>query len=404
MQRALVLGYGESGRAAERFLEHQGWAVVIADQKSDERVFADDDLRALEGVELVIVSPGVAPTQCLYAEAVVRGLPVIGEIELGLRVLKHRAVGITGTNGKTTVTLMVAHALNRCGLRAVAVGNVGVPLTQALLSEPEETILVVELSSWQLETVGQEALEAAILLNITPDHLDRHITMEHYAAAKARIQYALKPNGRLYLHEEVAREFGEHFQRPYATYRAKGDEASHDEANAWAAYSLCQTFGVGEKEFFAAIQDFRKPPHRMEFVRSIEGVDYIDDSKGTNVDAVLKAVQSLKGPILLIAGGVDKRGGYEVWQKSFPGCVKGIFAIGEAAEAIQACLGSELPVRRCANLQEAVVFAREAAIEGDTVLLSPGCASYDMFKNYKHRGESFQSLVHQLCEGKEGLL
>ncbi len=403
MRRALVLGYGESGKAAELFLRRRGWDVVLADRQAGVGIFADSDFLALEGVELVVASPGVPPTQRLYAETLARGIPLIGEVELGLQAMKQRAVGITGTNGKTTVTLLAAHALNRCGLQAVPVGNVGTPLTQAVDNAPREAIFVIELSSWQLETVSTQGLDAGIVLNITPDHLDRHMTMEAYARAKARIQKALKPAAALYLHPEAARDFGHCFDRPFSVYAVPGSWVSHDGTNAYAACLLCQTFGVSEEDFFKAVHDFRKPSHRLEFVTSCCGVSYVDDSKGTNVDAVVKAVQSVQGQVLLIAGGVDKQTGYQPWQESFPGRVKAVFVIGEAAVAIQASLGTVVPVTLCTSLQQAVALAAKAAQAGETVLLSPGCASYDMFENYKHRGMVYQDLVRQLCEQKEGL-
>lgn len=401
MGRALVLGYGESGRAAEQFLRRRGWSVVVADQTGPDGGFLDTDLGALEGVELVVASPGVAPSQCIYREALARGLPVIGEVELACRALTHRAVGITGTNGKTTVTLMVAHVLNRCGVKAVAVGNVGTPLTKAIDSESLDTLFVVELSSWQLETIGTKVFDAAVVLNITPDHLDRHVTMASYAAAKAKIQDAVKDEGSLYLHADVVRQFGDHFRRSYELI-SKGK--THHQENQSAAFALCSTFGVGQEQFCRAVEGFTHPPHRMEFIGQYSGINYIDDSKGTNVDAVVKAIESLTGQVILIVGGVDKQGSYQPWLESFPGRVKAIFAIGQAANGIQASLQPLLPVLLCSSLEEAVRGAVNIANAGDTVLLSPGCASYDMFKNYKHRGIVYRELVHKLCEQKEGLL
>ncbi len=398
MQKALVLGYGESGRSAELFLKRRGWSVVVADCQSGGEVFSDTDLSVLDGVELVVASPGVPPTQDLYREAVVRGIPVIGEVELALRFLTNRAVGITGTNGKTTVTLLTAYALERCGLRAVAAGNVGTPLTLAVDSEPADTIFVIELSSWQLETVKSKVLDAAVVLNITPDHLDRHLTMDSYASAKAKIQEIVKEGGVLYVHPDVAREFSTFFRTGYQVYGQDGNGANHHDENRQAAFSLCRCFGISEVQFYQAIKGFQAPPHRLELIGVYRGVRYVDDSKGTNVDAVVKAVGSTEGSIFLIAGGVDKQCGYGPWLDCFPGRVRGVFAIGQARDAIRSSLQSVLPVMLCESLEEAVKCAAALAQEGDTVLLSPGCASYDMFNSYKHRGLVFRELVHQLSE------
>ncbi len=437
-QKNFVLGLGKSGRSACRYLHAQGAHVVAADaaiaslaensevqQLIKDGIICGSDQQTIDfsAFTLFVLSPGISRKHPLVQQARAAGVEVIGEIELAARDIKQPAIGITGTNGKTTVTLLVAHILNACGIPARAVGNVGTPLTEELLHTDEKTVLVIELSSYQLETLASKIFDVAALLNITPDHLDRYDSMHAYAAAKAGLQGSLKEGSQLYVEQSAYEGFSSLFKKNNCLfygyhsscalwtdgtsvfyeknksfllplqYRGK---ISHEIENLMAAFALCHHYGIDATSFLQAFDTFSKPPHRIEFVRRVNGVDFINDSKGTNIDAVIRAVQTIEGTLVLIAGGIDKGTPFTPWIKNFTGKVKGICAIGEAAKKIESELSHAFPVARFDTLDEAVHAAAQMSCEGDTVLLSPGCSSFDMFKDYVHRGEAFKQSVADL--------
>lgn len=422
-QKLLIIGLGLSGRAAARFLLCSGAVVCAADQRW-QQLEQDSAIKELLGLGLqlsspdsysdishfdaVIVSPGVPPTDRLYQSALQANVAVIGEAELALRHISSPCIGVTGTNGKTTVTLMIAHVLQACGIPSKPVGNIGVPLTELLeqskLGTPksrDDAVLVVELSSFQLETLSSQCLDCAVLLNVTPDHLDRHGNLEGCARTKARIFNCVKPIGCRYISQSCDNNWSWLRQEwPLQIYDSAAasldmplERRGHDRSNALAAYAACSHFGVSAKQFLAALMTFIKPPHRLQWVTTIGGVDFYDDSKATNIDAVLRAVDSLRGRIILIAGGVDKGSSYLPWVEGFDGKVRQIYAIGKAAPKIVEELSPAIPVQYCTSLEDAVASAVKISISGDIVLLSPGCASYDMFTDYAHRGREFQRIV-----------
>lgn len=437
-KQVLVLGLGLSGRSAAQFLLAQGAFVCGVDRHAD-ALTSHPEIQALQQAgliiqlekncpeiskfDLMVISPGISQGHPLVQAARQSHLPIIGEIELGCQFAENSMLGITGTNGKTTVTLLVTHILNYCGIQAHALGNVEVPLTRELLNISSQDTIVLELSSYQIETLYQPCLEAAILLNITPDHLDRYKTMEAYAKAKCEMERCLKPGGSFYLEEVTWQKYHDLFNkitpRLYGyqessfiytdlsvVYRGKEkafelpsslkNKKSHDLENLLAAYALCADKGVSGTDFLEGWKFFKKPPHRIEFVLESQGIRYYDDSKGTNIDAVIRAVQSLEGSIILIAGGVDKGFTYTVWLEEFKNKVKSVCAIGQAAVKIHEQLASHIPVMIFNSLDEAVQQATRLAQRGDTVLLSPGCSSFDMFKDYAHRGTEFQRIVREL--------
>lgn len=443
-KKILVLGLGISGRAAASFLLQQGAQVIGTDQKLQTllshpdlircrqaglQLLSEEEISSMHAFDLVVVSPGIPPSNRLYAEACQQGIELIGEVELGCRFIhSHRLVGITGTNGKTTVTLLITHALNHNNRPARALGNIGLPLTQEISTIQSEEVLVVELSSYQLETFYQPVLEAGIILNITPDHLDRYQNMENYAKAKFKLGSCLKKGGTLYveystwqayshlgvfanvktygyepqcfIYTDLKRVFVQ--QEPVFTLPQQiQGRPSHDIENILGAFALCRELGLSGEKFQTALDSFKKPAHRIEFVLEKDGISYYDDSKGTNIDAVIRAVGSLTGPIILIAGGVDKGSAYTPWLEAFANKVKGIYAIGQAANKIKQDLTAQIPIYLCDSLEQAVRDASRLAQRGDNVLLSPGCSSYDMFKDYVHRGEVFQKVVRQLVKGGE---
>ncbi len=377
MKRALVIGLGVSGSAVIPYLAARGYEVY----GYDDVLSANDPLPDSESFDLVVVSPGIPPTHPLYKGE------VIGEAELVLRDFQGTAVGITGTNGKTTTTLLVTHILNRAGIPARALGNVGVPLTTIR----DDEVAVIELSSYQLETMRSPVLDAAVVLNITPDHLDRYGTIEKYAQAKARIEQCLKESAPLYASKTCA---------PYLSSfipLESIDTLCYSGSNYAAAFALCRHLGISDEVIEGGLRSFRCPPHRMEVVGEIDGVTYINDSKGTNVVATQHALAQLDGPIVLIAGGRHKGSSYEPW-KRFKGKVEAICVIGEAKDEIVRDVGTTFTIIDCASLEEAIACAQERLQPGSTLLLSPGCSSFDMFRNFEVRGDKFRELVQQVEE------
>lgn len=439
-KRVLVLGLGISGCSAARFLLRRGADVVGADQNIERlssdpeiaklrhawmEVLHDSDPCDIKHFDFIVASPGIAPSHPYLQQAAAAGIEVIGEVELACRSITQKCLAITGTNGKTTVTLLVAHVLTHAGMPARALGNVGIPLTSAVehIDSHSHEIFVIELSSFQLDTLHRRFIDAGVILNITPDHLDRYGTMEAYAKSKIHLYDCIKPAGKLFVEERCLKEFYPHFQRcHYESYGYDKDSVihtdtrnvfvkghgsfalpqpyqgkkSHDVENLMAAYALCREAGITNSQFLAALETFKKPSHRIEFVRTVNGVHFYDDSKGTNLDAVIRAVDTLDGNIILIAGGVDKGAPYTAWLNSIAKKIKFICAIGKAANKIQSDLGQHIPVELFSTLDDAVAHAARLSQAGDTVLLSPGCSSYDMFKDYAHRGEEFQRIVKAL--------
>lgn len=438
MNSYLIIGLGVSGRSAARYLLEQNCRVLGVDQNrtllegnnelaelryAGLKTYHETDSIPLNEVDTVIVSPGIPPESPWYLAARNAGLPIMGEVELAARALKGRFLGVTGTNGKTTVTLLLEHILNNSGFSAKALGNIGVPVTSQISECTSDQVLVVELSSYQLETLHSRVVDAGVILNITPDHLDRYQTMEEYAQAKLRLKSCIKPEGKLYMEQGAYHAFRELLENSEPlTYGYTSDctvstdhkhilyegnpvcalpaayssAASHDLENLLAAYALAREVDVTPQQFADAVTTFQKPPHRLEFVRTIGGIDYYNDSKGTNTDAVVRAVQALKGEIILIAGGVDKGTPYGPWADAFRGRVRCICAIGRAAPKIKETLSPRYPVVPFETLEKALSHASLLAKPGDNVLLSPGCASFDMFRDYEHRGEEFKRLVHAL--------
>lgn len=424
MRHALIIGFGLSGRSAANLLLSKGFNVTAVDARKQEIFLLDEVQDLLEkGVELIdertrlpehdfaICSPGIPSSHPLLRHC----KEVISEVELAFRYIHQPVIGISGTNGKTTVTLLVEHILNQSGKKARALGNVGIPLTSAIDTLDSDEIVVAELSSYQLEGLHDPILEAAVLLNITPDHLDRYGTMEKYAEAKLKLQTITKNKAKFFIHEAY------HYLSPASScygynktaqlrtdlknlYFERMDRGllptelqvkSHDLENFMAAYFLCHTLGIDHASIVAAYATFSKPSHRIELVAEIKGIKYFDDSKGTNVDAVMRAVERMEGPVHLIVGGVDKGASYSPWLKIFKNRVISIHAIGEAAQKIQKEL-MPFDVQICKDLAEAFQCAKGRAVKGDSVLLSPGCSSFDMFKDYKERGKAFQALVKNL--------
>lgn len=408
----LIIGLGVSGRSAAKLLLDNQVVVTAIDSRADElrkdkevrslidkgvELFSSESSLCIQSFDLVVISPGVALCHPVVVAARKWGIEVIGEIELACRFVSQSIIGVTGTNGKTTVTQMVGHVLNACGKPAQVLGNGGIPLSSAVL-KLENEIVVCELSSFQLETMTCRAIDVGAILNITPDHLDRYQDMETYACAKLRLLKCMKPNGKVYVSEQVKKKFHYLFENikeniELISFDRYKRFLNHNEENYFAALAICQEVGVTEQQFEYALKSFQKPAHRVEFVRKHRGVYYFDDSKGTNLDAVIRAVESMSGPVVLIAGGKNKGIQFDNWRVPFRNKVKAVIAIGEASGYIVNDLNGVIPVVVQSSLQSAVVLASSIAEEGDNVLLSPGCASFDMFKNFEERGNQFKESV-----------
>ena len=406
-KKVLLLGLGMSGKSAAKLLLAQGVTVDAVDDKVIDdpslstliekglRILSQPDVKQYS---MLVVSPGIPQNHPLYAAAKKEQIEIIGEIELAFRNIDTPCLGITGTNGKTTTTLLVHHVLQESGIRSRALGNVGIPLAAEIVDHPlRGEVVVAELSSFQLETLQSPKLDAAVITNITPDHLDRYGSLEEYAKAKISIFNRLNKNGKAFLFHSIEKEY-KHLLKGY-TYEVYGvSSKNHDEENKEAAFCLCHHMGVSRAQFENALKTFKKPSHRVEFVCHFKGVNYFDDSKGTNIDAVIKAIQCMQGRVILIAGGVDKGFPYASWIKPFQERVSLICTIGQAAPLMEQQLSPYYPVKRFDTLESATRYAAAAAVPGDNVLLSPGCSSYDMFRDYKHRGEVFQKIVFELAK------
>jgi len=401
MKEVLVLGLGISGRSAAKWLLMQGYLVIGADLSFEAlknepeillllekglKLVSDQSFVNVSSLSFVILSPGIPSSHPLALKAAEARIEVVGEVEFALRQLKNQCIGITGTNGKTTTTLLTAHILRFAGLKARALGNVGCSLSSYLFEAQSDEILVLELSSFQLEKIESPSLEAAVVLNIKPDHLDRYPSFEDYRAAKMRIGEILEPGGKLF----VSREIKEHF--PNAEIFDENGEAPQNEQ---AVQKLSKLFGVSAAMFLKGLKTFQRPPHRLEWVAEKNGRVYYNDSKATNVDSVMHAVRSLEGPLILLVGGRDKGASYTPWIECFRGKVKMVVAFGESALKIEAELASFFPFVKVATMEDAIQCARLCQVDGASVLLSPGCSSYDQFRNFEHRGEEFKRLVKE---------
>ncbi len=383
--KALVIGFGISGKAAAKLLRAKGYDVAASDrsvkESEDFEVFGEGEELNFKEFDLAVVSPGIRLDHPVVKRVRDAGVEVIGDVELGFRYLeKNRVLGVTGTNGKTTTVMLTTHILKEAGMKAVALGNVGVSVCEYALC-PGDDILVVELSSFQLEKM-QELLyfDAAVILNLTPNHLNWHVSMDEYAGAKLRIAKCLKPEGKLFVSGQVRRNFG-----------VEGEVIENSaEAAARALSAFCNIEDVE-----SAMKSFQKPPHRIEWVAEIDGVSYYNDSKASNVEAVLHAVRMFAGPIVLIAGGVDKGSTYTSWIEPFRGKVKKLIVFGESKDKMERELADFLAMEKGSTLVEAMGMARTVAEPGDTVLFSPACSSYDQFMSYEERGDTFKGEIRK---------
>jgi UDP-N-acetylmuramoylalanine--D-glutamate ligase len=453
-KKVLVVGLGKSGLAAALFLRKRGAQVTVSDIRSAEALGRDIPALLEEGImveagghglltfrrqDLIIVSPGVPMDTPELVQVQNFGLPVIGELELAARYLRGQILAITGSNGKTTTTALCGEILKAASLPTLVGGNIGVPVVGLIDESTDDSWSVLEVSSFQLESTQQFRPHIAVILNITPDHLDRHGSLENYANAKEKIFAAQTAEDFLVLNADNAHTSGaasraksqvywfsiEHpvkqgawVEGGHVVYRSvkgaaiekilplseiplKGD---HNIENVLAATCAARLAGVSAETIRAAVKNFRAVEHRLEFVATINGVDYYNDSKATNVDATAKAIAAFPGGVHLILGGKDKNSDYRELSPLLRERVRAVYTIGAAAQKIESHLRGVVTIQSTENLDKAIHAASNAARPGEIVLLAPACSSFDQFENYEQRGRIFKELVLELkdrvlCQG-----
>ncbi len=406
-RRALVLGLARSGRAAAAALARRGVHVVAADRSPDadagrlgdlgvELRLGTEEEALLAGVELVVKSPGVPEESALVAAARAARIPLWSEVELGYRLLPQGAklIGVTGTNGKTTTTELLGAILRASGQPVEVAGNVGRALTDAAGTAAEDSWIVCELSSFQLEDVHTLSCDVAVLLNLEPDHLDRHGTFDAYRAAKLRIFERARA-------KVVPRGFGIEGIEFSADDRLPAEPlipGRHNRENAAAATAAARAAGVPDDAIAQALRTFRGVPHRLELVRELAGVRWVNDSKATNTAAARRGVAAYDAPLRLILGGSLKGEDFGPFARDLPQNVRSIYLIGAATDELAAALDATgRAYVRAGDLPAAVAHAAADAEPGDIVLLSPACASFDQFANFEDRGDAFRRLVEELA-------
>jgi len=399
--RATDAGDSPALREAKKRLEARGVKVEIG-------IHTEEYIR---GSDLVVVSPGVEEASLALKWARTHKIKVIGEMELGYRFCRGRIIAITGTNGKSTVTSLIGQILKDGGLDAVVCGNIGNSLSGEIKRINKDTWVVLEVSSFQLETIVNFKPYIAVILNITDDHMDRYPGFSDYFAAKLKIFMNQDEGDHLILNydaenlrclEKKAKSRVSFYKKSSADTFDTDLKGLHNTENILASILVSSIAGVKMPSMLRTIKYFRGLPHRFETIAVIGGVEYIDDSKGTTVDSTARALDSCKGTVILIAGGKDKHSDYGAIKSRIRGKVKDLILIGEAKDAIANALEGASIIHRVKDMDEAVTLARRLARRGDSVLLSPMCSSFDMYRSYKHRGEMFKKAVDGIrCETQE---
>jgi len=445
-KRVLVVGLGKSGVASALFLKARGARVTVSDAKPQDQlqdeipVLLDQGIavetgghgeRTFHGQDLIVVSPGVPMDAAPLVQARALGESVIGEIELAAQFFPGRIVAITGSNGKTTTTTLAGEIVAAGGYRTAVGGNIGTPAISLVESATAETIAVLEVSSFQLETIETFRPQIAVVLNVTPDHLDRHRTFTAYTDAKARIfenqraeDFAVLNADDLTCVELAARTRGQVFWFSRTREVKQGAfvhdgrilfrdhsgqtevmlvseiplKGAHNVENVLAAVCVGALLRCQPEQIRKAVGNFKAVEHRLEYIATIGGVEYYNDSKATNVDATIKAIESFPANLHLILGGKDKGSDYSVLNDLLRQRVKRVYTIGAAAEKIESQIKGTAEIDHAVTLETAIKHATAAAKPGDIVLLAPACASFDQFRNYEHRGKVFKQVIHALAQ------
>jgi UDP-N-acetylmuramoylalanine--D-glutamate ligase len=445
-KKVLVVGLGKSGLAAALFLRRRGALVTVSDVRSADQLAKEIPALIEAGImveagghglltfrrqDLIVVSPGVPLDTPELAQVKSFGLPVIGELELAARFLKGHTLAVTGSNGKTTTTTLLGEILDASGLPTLVGGNIGVPVISLIDQSTDETWSVLEVSSFQLESTVEFHPEIAVILNITPDHLDRHGSFENYSAAKERIFARQIAADCLVLnadntraadaaHRSIAKVYwfsienqvtrGAFLEQGFVVYRGAENAATekiiparaiplkgtHNVENVLAAVCAARLAGVPSDVIGRSIENFRAVEHRLEYVATRNRVEFYNDSKATNVDATAKAVAAFSGGVHLILGGKDKGSDYTQLSELLRERVSAVYTIGSAAAKIESHLRGVVSIHSCETLDKAVHVAASAARPGEVVLLAPACSSFDQFENYEERGQVFKQLVKEL--------
>lgn len=446
-KKVLIVGTGVSGIAALTLLKTHGADTILFD--GNENIKKEDILTKLpegmetnirigvltkeeeEAIDLVVISPGVPIDSELVEGFKTRNVPVIGEIELAYNFEKGKVLAITGTNGKTTTTALLGQIMEEATQNAFVVGNIGIPYTQMVSKTNENSVTVAEISSFQLETVHAFKPVVSAILNVTPDHLNRHHTMECYVETKQKIAAGQTKAETCVLNYEDAytKAFGEKttanvvyfssaheltdgfYFKDQVIYKAEGGVATrllameetnllgvHNAENMMAAIAMADSYGIEMEQILKTVRNFHAVEHRIEYVATKNGVDYYNDSKGTNPDAAIKGIGAMIKPTFLIGGGYDKGSEYDEWIESFDGKVKKLILLGQTREKIAECAKKHgfMDYIFVETLEEAMAYCEKEAKAGDCVLLSPACASWGMFPNYEVRGKIFKELVHAM--------
>ncbi len=395
MKKALVYGLGKSGRAAADLLIKKGYIVEGLDSKKQEKecvftVTLVDKFKEFADFNLVIISPGISSSDPIIQRFISLGVEVIGEAELGLRSISNKVVAITGTNGKSSIVSLLVHILKVAGRKAIALGNIGVPISSVALTLDPETIIIAEISSFQLETMKTKSIDIAAILEITPDHLERYLSFDHYLKTKCRIEDFLKVDGVLFSIEK----YQYLKKRAIITENVRSFAGSIDQT--WISnkafelvIAICFEFDIPIIQIITATESYKSLPHRLEFVSESNGISFYNDSKSTNIESTIYAVNQFDRPLILLVGGRGKGGSYKLWRDSFTSNVKKVIAFGEVSDRIVKDLQKCILIEKRPCLRSALKAAITLATRGDVVLLSPGCASFDAFDNYEHRGREF---------------
>jgi len=446
-KKVLVFGAAKSGISATRLLQKQGAFVILFDSNIkltkddfqdkfsviDNFMLVTGDLseKIIDSLDLLVISPGIAIDHPDVERMKAKNIPVWGEIELAFRFAKGKVIGITGTNGKTTTTTLVGEIMNTYFEEVYVVGNIGNPYTDIAMEATEEAVTVIELSSFQLETIHEFKPDISAILNITPDHLNRHHTMDNYIAMKENVakNQTMSELSVLNYEDETLRAMskrlktrilyfssarvlidGLYLEGEDIIYSQKGVKqfvcntnelrilGKHSYENVMAAVGIAITLEIPMEFIRKAVLNFQAVEHRIEYVETIHGVSYYNDSKGTNPDASIKAVQAMKSPTIVIGGGYDKNNSFDEWIDSFEGKVKYLVLLGQTRDQIADAARRHgfHNIIMVNNLKDAVKICAEKAVSGDAVLLSPACASWGMFENYEERGKLFKEYVREM--------